>query len=209
MAILLLSFSIKQDCPEGINLLPMYGEAKKCDQQIQSDSNFLADCDKQFINRRLAAEKFVEMAWGYFYKNEPETSMKRFNQAWLLDKENAQVYWGFGNLVGMKHELKQSISLFEKSIQLNPNNPKVYESMATSYGQLFTETKKTEYLNLIIQNLKSSIKLDKNNAKNYGSLASAYSYFTQKDSLKKYLKITDKLNPKMIDPDVRKIATQK
>ncbi|OAB29203.1 hypothetical protein SAMN05444395_1026 [Flavobacterium fryxellicola] len=208
-AIMLLNCSSKQDCPEGINLLPMYGEVEKCAEQIKSDNEFISDCDKQFKSRTEAAEKYVEKAWGYFYNNEPETSMKRFNQAWLLDKDNAEIYWGFGNLVGMKHELKQSISLFEKSIKINPNNPKVYESVATSYGQLFFETKKIEYLDLTIKNLKKSLKLDPKNAKNYGSLTSAYAYLTQKDSLKKYLEITDKLDPNMISPEVRKIAAQK
>lgn len=208
-AILMLNCSSKQDCPEGINLLPMYGEVKKCAEQIEIDNEFLADCDKLFKNRKEAAEKHVEMAWGYFYNNNPDNSMKRFNQAWLLDKDNAEIYWGFGNLMGMKHELKHSITLFEKSIKLNPNNPKVYESISTSYGQLFFETKKMEYLEATIKNLKSSLKLDPNNAKNYGSLTSAYAYYVQKDSLRKYLKITDKLDPNMVNPEVRKIAAQK
>jgi hypothetical protein len=91
---------------------------------------------------------------------------------------------------------------------LNPNNAKVYESLAISYGQLFYETKRIEYLDLTINTLKSAIKLEPNNAKYYGSLTSAYSYLIQKDSLKKYLKITDKLDAKMIDPEVRKIASE-
>lgn len=208
-AIIMLNCSSKQDCHEGINLLPMYGEVKKCAEQIKSDNEFLANCDKQFKNRKEAAEKHIEMAWGYFYRNDSDNAMKRFNQAWLLDKDNAAIYWGFGNLMGMKHELGQSISLFEKSIKLNPSNPKVYESMSTSYGQLFFETKRVDYLDLTIKNLKSALKLDPNNAKNYGSLTSAYGYYMQKDSLRKYIKITDKLDPKMVDPKVREIAAQK
>lgn len=106
--------------------------------------------------------------------------MKRFNQAWLLDKDNAEMYWGIGNLMGMRHEIKQSIPLFEKSIKLNPINAKVYESMSTSYGQLFYETKKIEYRDLTIKSLKSAIKPDPNNANYYGSLSSAYAYFFAK-----------------------------
>ncbi|WP_026978899.1 tetratricopeptide repeat protein [Flavobacterium tegetincola] len=208
-AIMLLGCTTKQDCPEGINLLPMYGSVKKCEQQIKSDIAFLLDCDKLFKSRKLAAEHYVGKAWGNFYNNDPETAMKRFNQAWLLDPENAEVYWGFGNLMGMKHELKQSISLFKKSLQINPNNPKVYESMATSYGQLFFETKEVDYLELTIKNLKNALKLDPNNAKIYGSLARSYAYFTQKDSLKKYINLTDKLDPNLISPEVRKIAAEK
>jgi Tfp pilus assembly protein PilF len=187
----------------------MYGEVKKCDEQINSDNEFLADCDKEFKTRKEASQKYIEKAWGYFYNNDTSTSMKRFNQAWLLDKDNAEIYWGFGNLMGIRHEVKQSIPLFEKSIKLNPKNAKVYESMATSYGQLFYETKKVEYLNSTIKNLKSAIKLDQNNANYYGSLTSAYAYFSQKDSLRKYIKITDKLNPEIIAPEIRKIATAK
>lgn len=204
-----LNCSSKQDCPEGINLLPMYGEVKKCKEQIENDNQFLSECDKQFKNRKEAAEKYVEKAWGYFYNSDPETSMKRFNQAWLLDKNNAEVYWGFGNLIGMKQDFKQSTLLLEKSIKLNPKNAKVFESNATSYGNLFLKTKNIEYLNSTIENLKSAIKLEPKNAKYYGSLTSAYAYFTQKDSLRKYLKITDKLDSKMVDPQVRQIANQK
>lgn len=208
-AILMLNCSSKQECPEGINLLPMYGEVKKCPDQIKSDNEFLAACDKQFKNRNEASAKYVEMAWGYFYNSNPDNAMKRFNQAWLLDKNNADTYWGFGNLMGMKRSFTQSISLLEQSIKLNPNNSKVYVSLSTSYGQLFFETKKMEYLDLTVQNLKKSLKLDPNNASNYSALTSAYAYYVQKDSLRKYLKITDKLDPKMISPEVRKIANQK
>ncbi len=66
-----------------------------------------------------------------------------------------------------------------------------------------------EYLDLTVQILKNSLKSDPNNASNYGALTSAYAYYIQKDSLRKYLKITDKLDPKMVSPEVRKIANQK
>jgi tetratricopeptide (TPR) repeat protein len=204
--ILLLNCSAKKDCLEGINLLPMYGEVKKCQEQTKIDAQFLADCDKQFKNRNEAAQSYIGKAWEGFYNNDPDISMKRFNQAWLLDKNNPEIYWGFGNLMGIKHELKKSISLFEKSIKLEPHNSKVYESMATSYGQLFFETKNVEYLDLTVKNLKTAINLDPNNAKIYGSLTSAYAYYIQKDSLRKYIKITDKLDPKIINSEVRKIA---
>tara|TARA_R110000868_G_scaffold295250_4_gene555681 strand:- start:1093 stop:1434 length:342 start_codon:yes stop_codon:yes gene_type:complete len=106
--IILSQFSCKSqtDCPQGINLLPMYGEVKKCEQQIISDDEFILESEKQFKNRKKAAEYYVSQGWEYFYKDDNDTSMKRFNQAWLLDKTNAQVYWGFGNLLGKKSEFE-------------------------------------------------------------------------------------------------------
>ena len=187
----------------------MYGGKKKCPEQIKSDNEFIAECDKTFSSRKEASQYYVWKGWEYFYKNDLDSSMKRFNQAWLLDKTNSEIFWGFGNLLGMKRQIKESIPLFEKSIELNPNNSKVYESLSTSYGYLFNETKKVEYLKSTIDNLKKAIKLDKENPDLYGKISNAYMFFMQKDSLRKYIKIAENLGSKNIDPEAKRIANQK
>ena len=204
-----LSCKSQEDCPEGINLLPMYGEVKKCEQQIKLDNDFILESEKQFKNRKKGAEYYVSKAWEYFYKNDNDTAMKRFNQAWLLDNTNSEVYWGFGNIMGKKNDFEKSVKYLQKSIQMEPNNAKVYESISTSYGQIFFKTKDIKYLNLTIENLKKSIKIEPQNGRAYGQLASAYSYFMQKDSLIKYIKKTDEIDPKFINPEIREIARKK
>ena len=201
--------SSAQDCREDINLIPMYGDSPKCEQQIKSDNDFFAFVESKFKDRKVAALSYVELGWDYFYQNDLETSMKRFNQAWLLDSLNADVYWGFGNLLGRKGELKSSIPFFEKSLKLRPNNSKVLESAATSYGQLFVTTQEVSLLNKAIESLKKADSLDKNNPRILAQLTSAYTYFSQKDSANKYLNLTDKLDPKAIHPEVRKLLRQK
>lgn len=130
------------DCPDGINKLPMYGRVQKCKQQLDYDKGFLHDCEKQFKDRREGAKFYVNRAWEYFYKNEFDTALMRFNQAWLHDSLNADIYWGFGNVLGLRDKkFKESLTYFDKSLKLNPNNPRVWESASTSYGQLFFETK--------------------------------------------------------------------
>ena len=135
--------------------------------------------------------------------------MKRFTQAWLLDSLNADVYCGFGNILGTKNDFESSIPLLEKSVKLNSNNPKVYQSIASSYGQMFFQTKDIDFLNKTIENLKNVVRLEPKNAGAYGQLTGAYSYFYQKDSANKYLKIADKLDPKAVSPEVRKMLSQK
>ncbi|KIA97216.1 MULTISPECIES: tetratricopeptide repeat protein [unclassified Flavobacterium] len=201
-----ISCQSQNDCPQGINLLPMYGEVKKCEQQIQSDKEFLLQSEKQFKSREKAAELYVSKAWEYFYKDDNDTAMKRFNQAWLLDNTNPQVYWGFGNLLGKKNKFEESIKYLKKSIELDPNNAPVYECIATSYSQMFLKTKDIKYLNLAIESLKKAVKIDPKNGRAYGQLASSYAYIMQKDSLRKYIEITDKIDPKLVNPEVRKIA---
>jgi tetratricopeptide (TPR) repeat protein len=209
--IIICQFSCRSqtDCPEGINLLPMYGEVKKCEQQIELDKEFILESEKQFKDRKKASEYYVSKGWEYFYKDDNETSMKRFNQAWLLDKTNSQVYWGFGNILGRKNEFESSIKFLDKSIKLEPNNPKVYECISTSYGQMFFKTKDIKYLNLTIDNLKKAIKIEPKNARALGQLASSYAYLMQKDSLVKYIRKTDEIDSKFVNPEVRKRAKMK
>ena len=186
----------------------MYGRVKKCDGQIASDNEFIDKCTKDYKgDRKEAAKHFVMRGWEYFYKNKPDTSMMRFNQAWLLDSLNADVYWGFANLTGMQQKFKESLPLFERAIALNPTNSKIYESASMSYGNMFGQTQDKQYLNTAIHHLKMADQLDHGNARIYSQLAMAYSYFMQKDSSRKYLKLADSIDPKMVDPRIRKIVS--
>ena len=209
ICIFILSCSSTQDCLDGINLLPMFGGKPKCKEQLESDRQFLVESDVKFKNRKKASQFHVDNGWTYFYKKDLETSMKRFNQAWLLDSLNADVYWGFGNILGTKQEFESSIPLLGKSIKLNPNNPKVYQSIASSYGQMFFKTQNIDLLKKTVDNLKNVVRLEPENAGAYGQLTGAYSYFYQKDSANKYLKITDKLDPRAVNPEVRKMLRKK
>ena len=205
--IVLFNCGSKQECQENINLLPMYGEVKKCEEQIRLDNDFLKTCDQKYKTRKEASKYFTEKAWGYFYKNDLETSMKRFNQAWLLDKENYETYWGFGNILGKKQMYKESIKYLEKSNKINTKNSNLYFCLALSYGQLYFKKQDGKLLDKSVSNLKKSIALDKMNTSAYAQLTAAYSltYFTQRDSARKYLKITDKLDQNAINPKVRRI----
>jgi tetratricopeptide (TPR) repeat protein len=204
-ALLLLVGCSSNNCPKNINILPLYGRVQKCQEQIEIDKQFVQECDILFDSRALAVEHHLNEAWGFYYSNEFDNAIKRFNQAWLLDSLNADTYWGFGNILGQRQEFEESANYLEKSIYLNPNNPNVWLSASTSYAQLFYKTKNEDLLNKTIKYLKRSISIDSSNAMAYGQLTSAYSYFIQKDSARKYLEITDRLDPEQINPEVREM----
>ena len=209
--IIICQFSCKgqEDCPEGINLLPMYGEVKKCKQQIDSDKEFILESQKKFGDNKKASEYYVSKGWEYFYDNDNDTSMKRFNQAWLLDNTNSQTYWGFGNLLGRSNKFEESLKYLKKSIEIDPNKPEVYECIAVSYGQLFYKSKDEKFLNLRIENLKKAMKIEPRNGKVLGEIANTYAYLKQKDSLIKYIKKTDEIDSKFVNPEVRKLTKKK
>lgn len=200
----------QNNCPPDINKKPMYGQVKKCPQQIQADNEFLGEMDKIFKGKRAkAAQDRVDRAWGYFYENQPDSAMMRFNQAWLLDSTNAEIYWGYGNLLGQRQKFEESLIFFEKSLTLDPKNSNVWLSASTSYGQLFFQTKDKDQLNKSIEYLKKSVELDPKSAVAYGQLTAAYTYFMQKDSARKYLEIADRLDATVVNPEVREILKNK
>ncbi|MFD1256830.1 tetratricopeptide repeat protein [Mucilaginibacter terrae] len=206
LSIVLISCYLPDDCIENINKLPMYGRVKKCTAQIEADSNFLKGEDKHFKSRKAAAIYFAKRGWDFYYQQKPDTSMFRFNQAWMLDSLNAEVYWGFANLTGMKRLYKESLPLFEKAIKLDSINAKIYISAYTSYGNMFDQTKDVKYLDTGILYLKKADRLNPSNASINAFLAGAYSQLLQKDSARKYLKIAEKIDPNAVHPDIRKMV---
>lgn len=133
IALLTTSCAHSQDCVDGINKLPMYGGVKKCKEQLEFDRKFIAEEDK-LLSRKESTAHFVKRGWEYLYAKKPDTAMMRFNQAWLLDSLNADIYWGFADLLGMQGKFKESLPFFERSIKLNP---KKYKSFAGCLNKLW------------------------------------------------------------------------
>ena len=187
----------------------MYGRLKKCKDQIDDDNQFLSECDKTGKSRKEVAAHMVSRGWQYLYEKKLDTSMMRFNQAWLLDSLNADIYWGFGNLLGMQGKFKESIPFFDRSLKINPGNAKVWTDESTSYGNFFFQTKDKKYLDRSILCMKKAVSLDPKNPQLYSQLSAAYSYFMQKDSAKKYLRIKEQLDPSAVNPEVKKMLEKK
>lgn len=201
---------LSQKCVDGINIMPLYGngKVKKCLSQLEADEMFLIEEQKIGTRKDIAAHMIMR-GWEFYYKNELDTSVMRFNQAWLLDSLNAELYWGLGDVLGKQQKFKESIPFFEHSLRLDPGKPKVWVDESVSYGNLFMQTHDVKVLDSAIYSLKKAIVLSPNNAQYYGQLTSAYSYFMQKDSARKYLEITDKLDPKAVNPEERAIINGK
>jgi len=201
--------SSAEECPENINLLPMYGTEPKCQEQIDTDKKFIDEVNKKFKNNKIAAEYYIDKGWEFLYKEDYQSAMKRFNQAWLLDSTNAKIYWGFGNVLGIQRDFINSTKFLEKSIRLDSTNAVLYEDNAMSYAQLFVVTNDSLYLNKSIKNFKTAIHLEPNNARVLGQLTTAYVYANKMDSANYYLHLMDKIDSKAINSEIRNILSNK
>jgi len=146
-----------QDCIEGINLLPMYGNAVKCKQQKEADERFFSYCDQEYPSRKAACKHHVEMGWKYFNQKDYDTAMKRFNQAWMLDNRNAGVYWGFGVLLGEKKQYEESIEMFDKSLAIDSSISNIWLCLASSYNNMYLKTHDKKYISTLVNRLKDAV----------------------------------------------------
>lgn len=95
--------------------LPMYGGQDRTQDEslIEEDKAFIADATRTFSTKELAAEGYVERGFDLYSQNKLDRSMWRFNQAWLLDKNNYYVYLGFGLLLNKKEHPCQATRMFK------------------------------------------------------------------------------------------------
>ena len=149
-------------CTDKINLLPLYGNVEKCREQKESDKKFLSTCDSYYPSRSEAAKEYVKMAWEYAEKNDRDAATKRFNQAWLLDSSNADVYWGLGIIQGSKQLYDEAEKLFERSLALNANNDKVWYCLAINNKERYATNDNEEHKKNRIQYLERTLAINPN-----------------------------------------------
>jgi Tfp pilus assembly protein PilF len=111
-----------------LNEQPMFGGQPKTPEMLAADQQLFASTEKFGYTRAQGSDKSVQLGWQYlFQKHDIATAMKRFNQAWLLDPDNGDVFHGFALLVMSRdHDAVQAASLFEQGIAKPRQSPGIY-----------------------------------------------------------------------------------
>ncbi|MFV0537569.1 MAG: tetratricopeptide repeat protein [Dysgonomonas sp.] len=150
-------------CKDGLNLLPMYGNMEKCAQQLKLDSEFLSNCDREYSDRKTACEAHLEMGWKYMHQGDNDTAMKRFNQAWLLDKKNPVVYSSFGWALSKRGQNNNAVTFFEKSIEMGSDDDKVLALTASGYIEMYKKWDDKKYCKRAVELLHLGLKINPDN----------------------------------------------
>ncbi len=159
----------------------MYGGVdRQSNPQLKSgDEQFIAGVTKEFGSREKASEMFVEQGIRYYQQDNYSMAMKRFNQAWLLNSNNPDVYWGFGIIYhDVRKELRSqandgscSGSSLTKPIAL-ADAARIYRLCAASNTSLDQSTK-SQYFTKSEELSRQASSISPNNAYIFGSWASA------------------------------------
>ena len=129
-----------------IDLLPMYGSTpeyggwQKTAEEEQADESFLQESDQIEPNRKLASLDYIELGWKYIEAEDWETAMRRANQAWQLDSQNADVYTLYAAILNMHGVHDESLDMLERAIDLNPLSVNLYYIYLSESIDLHQET---------------------------------------------------------------------
>jgi tetratricopeptide (TPR) repeat protein len=129
-----------------INELPMYGGARKNRAARQADAAFLAQCDAQYPSRRAASQYHAARGMDYAQQGDAATATKRFNQAWLLDSTNAEVYWGFGVVSSLQGDYDAALGFLQRSQRQLPDNPALLADLGNTFLRRHGRTRRAEDL---------------------------------------------------------------
>ncbi len=155
-----------------VDNFPMYGqpEIPRPDSLFKKiDDEFIESATKGFGSREEASKAWFMEGEEFVRKGNLHYAMRRYNQAWLLDPQNYQPYWGFGRVMLERDKFDEAISHLEKAKELINNStdkPRLFSDMASAYsykarsipdGQ---QEEKVKYFGLADQYYRESTTLD-------------------------------------------------
>ena len=90
----------------------MYGNLPKSDAMKKADEVFIAGVLQMGFTREVGSGHSMKSGWYSFRKGDHATAVKRFNQAWLLDPENGDAYYGFALITAVRDGAPSDIEKF-------------------------------------------------------------------------------------------------
>jgi tetratricopeptide (TPR) repeat protein len=113
--------------------LPMYGStADKPRKLTEKDAAFIQSIEKAGKTRKAVAEDVVRQAWDAYGRTDYKSAIRKFNQAWLLDPENGNVYHGFALISTVRDKNADEA---EKFFRMAISKPGVSATAYVSYGR--------------------------------------------------------------------------
>jgi len=169
----------KEQAKSDIRLQPEYGHISKTAGQKEADEKLIQDELKQNGTRRKASEALIKTGFDYLYRGNIVTAMYRFNQAYLLDATNENIYWGFGAIYFNFNDTNEALRQYAKGLAINPKNSNILTDKASIYMSIFENKGGATNLNIAIDLFNKSYNIDPSNQNTLFKLSAAYFY--QKD----------------------------
>lgn len=196
-------------------LLPKYGGLEKSKKEKKSDKAFEKDVMKLFSTKTEASNHMIDLGFQYLYKGDLKTAMYRFNQAYLLDNNNSNIYWGYGAVYMSFGRFDLSREQYEEGLKLDDRNDNILIDYGTTYlGEFYeyfqndTETANM-LLDMAIEKLLNAYVINQKNANSSYKLSICYLYKDDCLRANEYLQISEELGNTNITNDFKNELEEK
>lgn len=192
-----------EEARTNIRLLPKYGHVKKTEELKRLDKEFIERALKEDTTNRKASNRLIRIGFNYIYED-IKKAMYRFNQAYLLDSTNTDIYWGFGGVYMTLGDYEKAEQQYKEGLSLNPNNTHLLTDYGTCFMaqylalQLIDEEKALIYLEKAITNILQSYKLNPTDQNTIFKLSVCYWNKGDCDNAWKYYNIFKELGGRLI-----------
>jgi tetratricopeptide (TPR) repeat protein len=103
-------------CADDRNLLPKYGDMPLTAIEKEINDKFVSGMDEDYHGDLKKASMDMAMrGWQYLHEGNLEDAMRRFNQAWLLNKKNGTALWGMAAIEASSGNYAESLKLFTEA----------------------------------------------------------------------------------------------
>jgi tetratricopeptide (TPR) repeat protein len=197
----LLCVSVAAECL-GDNTKPMFGY-----DPLHKENH----CDRAFLTAVLtppnrkedAFTQVLSYGWESLNSQPPDLgkAIKRFNQAWLIDRQNAKVFHAFGVWEKEENNLARSEEFLKTSIKINSDDFFVHNDLANTLISRANTQSGRDRLNSLRnadKSAKKSIGLNKNFAPSHINRAVILYSQDQPAAAWKEVQIAEQLEPQLV-----------
>src|SRR5688572_5950305 len=166
----------KKESETNKRLLPRYGHLPKTEDEIKADSGFIRQImsQPQFKTRREASNHLIQLGFNYYYRDDLKTAMFRFNQAYLLDTTNTDIFWGYGAIYMRFGYLGLAADQYETGLKIDSTNTHLWTDYATIFLGQYYRLETEESLDKAIQYFEKSYKLNPKDVNTVYKLSISY-----------------------------------
>ncbi len=103
-------------CADDRNLLPKYGGLPLTAIEKEINDKFVSGMDEDYHgDLKKASMDMAARGWQYLAAGDYDDAMRRFNQAWLLNKKNGIALWGMAAIESSSGKFDDSLKLFAEA----------------------------------------------------------------------------------------------
>jgi hypothetical protein len=158
--------------------LPMYGQPgiARPENLKKLDEDFIRDATFRFGSRGAASRVLSEQGWANVRKGMLDVAMRRFNEAWLVNPKNYQVFWGFGAVLSEQGKLTAAIEQLETARELI-DDPKQRVLLLSDLGTVHSvygvrmpaerQLERAQHFVIANNRFAESLEIDPNNARSW------------------------------------------